>query len=61
MIAHAESFMAECRVRLAQAALCERRGEIELADAYGAEAANKVAIALHLDRKESVITPMVRP
>ncbi len=45
---HAEELLREMRVRLGQANLCERRGEIELADAYGAVAANKLARAIRI-------------
>lgn len=44
----AEALMREVRVRLGQAHLCERRGEIDLADAYGAVAGNKMARAYRI-------------
>jgi hypothetical protein len=44
----AEELMAEARVKLGQAALCERRGEIEMADAYGAVARNRMARAYRI-------------
>ncbi len=47
----AEELMREVRVKLGQAHMCERRGEIELADAYGAVAANKIAQALRIDER----------
>lgn len=40
---NAEDLMAQVRMLLGQAHLCERRGEIERADAYGARAGNKTA------------------
>lgn len=57
----AEQFMAEARVRLGMAVLCERFREWELAAAYGAEAANKLAQAIRLDQRMAVVVPMVRP
>lgn len=44
----AEMLMREVRVRLGQAYLCERRGEHEMAEAYGASAANKIAVVLRI-------------
>jgi hypothetical protein len=60
MSEHTERLLLEMRVRLAQAAYCERRREIDLADAYGAVAANKLAQVIRIDAR-GVVVPMVRP
>lgn len=51
----AELLMREVRVRLGQAYLCECRWEGEIAEAYGAVAANKLAIALR------IMPPVIAP
>ncbi len=58
MTARAEELMRECRVKLGQAEMCERSGEIELADAYGAVAANKIAQAIRIDERAAVVVQM---
>ena len=58
---HTERLLAEMRVRLGMAVLCERFREWELADAYGAVAGNKLAQAIRLDQRAAVVVPMVRP
>lgn len=44
----AELLMQEVRTRLGQAVLCAARGEPEIAEAYVAVAANKIAVVLRI-------------
>jgi hypothetical protein len=46
-----EELLRAMRSMLDCAAKCERIGNFETADAYGAQAANKLATAIHLNSK----------
>jgi hypothetical protein len=56
----AESFLRDMRAKLEFAHQMEVAGAIELADAAGAVAANKLAAAIRVDLRDNVL-PMVRP
>lgn len=56
----AEFFARECRKALAAAALAERSGDIEYADACGQVARNKMEQAYALGLREDKVTP-IRP
>ena len=54
----AERAMAQCRKYLRYAHEFERAGEIELADAAGAIAANKVAASIRINERDAKVVTL---